>query len=70
MDPKHPRIPKHCPPGFTRRYTVVPGDTMFFIAQQCSISLQALIMANPHISDPHRIFPGDVLCVPHKFHHP
>ncbi len=61
------RIPKTCPPGFPGRYTVVPGDTMFLIAQRFGISLNALIAANPHITNPNLIFPGDVLCVPSKF---
>ncbi len=59
-----PRVPTSCPPGFTGRYTVVPGDTMFFIAQRFGVSLDALIAANPHIPNPSIIFPGDVLCVP------
>ena len=58
------RKPDHCPPGFQGRYTVVPGDTMFFIAQRFGVSLDALIAANPQISDPSMIFPCDVLCVP------
>ena len=59
-----PRIPATCPPGFQGRYTVQPGDTMFFIAQTFGVSLNALIAANPHIPNPNVIFPGDVLCVP------
>ncbi len=58
------RIPASCPAGFQGRYTVAPGDTMFFIAQRFGVTLAALIAANPHISDPNVIFPGDVLCVP------
>ena len=60
------RVPASCPPGFQGRYTVRPGDTMFFIAQRFGVSLQALIDANPHISNPSQIFPCDVLCVPGK----
>jgi len=37
---------------------------MFFIAQRFGVSLSALIAANPHITNPNLIFPGDVLCVP------
>lgn len=59
-----PRVPTHCPPGFMGRYTVMPGDSMYFIAQRFGVSLEALIAANPHIPDPSLIFPGDVLCVP------
>ena len=58
------RFPTFCPPGFQGRYTVVSGDTMWLIAQRFGVSLQALISANPQISDPNLIFPGDVLCVP------
>lgn len=62
--PGYPRVPTHCPPGFQGRYTVVQGDSMFFIAQRFGVSLDALIAANPHIPNPNKIFPGDVLCVP------
>jgi LysM repeat protein len=58
------RVPATCPPGFMNRYTVRTGDTMFIIAQRFGVSLQALINANPHISNPNQIFPCDVLCVP------
>jgi LysM repeat protein len=37
---------------------------MFSIAQMFGVSLEALIAANPQITDPNIIFPGDVLCVP------
>ncbi len=59
-----PRVPVSCPPGFQGRYTVQSGDTMFLVAQRFGVSLDALIAANPHISNPNTIFPGDVLCVP------
>lgn len=58
------RVPVTCPPGFQGRYTVRPGDTMFLIARRFGVTLQALISANSHISNPNLIFPGDVLCVP------
>lgn len=58
------RIPASCPPGFQGRYTVQPGDSMFSIAQQFGVSLDALIAANPQITNPSQIFPCDVLCVP------
>ena len=64
--PNHPRVPKHCPPGFQGRYTVQQGDSMFSIAQRFGVPLDALIAANPHITNPKLIFPGDVLCVPQK----
>ena len=45
-------------------YTVVKGDTMVGIASTYKVPLQDLIKANPHIKDPARIFPGDVLNIP------
>lgn len=64
MNRQQPRIPATCPPGFTNRYTVVSGDTMFNIARRYNISVEALAAANPHITDANVIYPGDVLCVP------
>lgn len=58
------RVPTSCPPGFQGRYTVVAGDSMFSIAQRFGVSLNELIAANPHITDPNVISPCDVLCVP------
>ena len=58
------RVPSSCPPGFQGRYTVRSGDTMFFIARRFGVTLQSLISANPHITNPNLIFPCDVLCVP------
>jgi tyrosinase len=42
-------------------YVVRAGDTMRKIAQACGISLQTLIAANPEITNPNLIFPGQVL---------
>ncbi|AOY74615.1 LysM peptidoglycan-binding domain-containing protein [Clostridium formicaceticum] len=58
------RIPQTCPPAFLGRYTVQPGDTFFNIAQMFRLRLEALVVNNPHISNPNIIYPGDVLCVP------
>ncbi|MGI6600849.1 MAG: LysM peptidoglycan-binding domain-containing protein [Dethiobacteria bacterium] len=62
--PRPGRVPVSCPPGFQGQYTVQPGDTMFLIAQRFRVTLDALISANPHISDPNLILPCDVLCIP------
>lgn len=59
-----PRVPVSCPTNFAGRYTVNPGDTMFIISSIFRINLSELIRANPHITNPNVIFPGDVLCVP------
>lgn len=59
-----PRVPQNCPPAFLGRYTVLPGDTFFNIAQMFRVRIEALAVNNPHIPNPNLIFPGDVLCVP------
>lgn len=58
-----PRTAGPCPPG-TFAYTVQPGDSMFLIAQRFGVSLNALIAANPQITNPSLIFPGQIVCVP------
>ncbi|CAM4449081.1 LysM domain-containing protein [Paenibacillus tarimensis] len=58
------RIPGNCPQGFLGRYTVLPGDTFYTIAQMFRVRIEALAVNNPHIANPNLIFPGDVLCVP------
>ncbi|KAI9828162.1 MAG: hypothetical protein M1832_003689 [Thelocarpon impressellum] len=54
-------IPGGTPP---KTYTVVSGDTMTAIAARWGISLNCLIKANPQITDPNVIRPGDVLNIP------
>jgi len=58
------RKPESCPPGFGGRYEVQEGDTMFSVARKFNISVDELSAANPHIPDPDRVYPFDVLCVP------
>lgn len=60
----NPRIPSYCPEGFKGRYVVSPGDSMFLLSQIFRVDLRALSRANPHITNPSYIIPGDVLCVP------
>lgn len=57
-----PTIPPTQPPGFD--YIVQPGDTMFAIAARFGVSLQALIAANPQISNPNFIVPGQRIRIP------
>ncbi len=45
-------------------YTVQPGDWLSKIAQRFGLSWQELHRANPQISNPHLIFPGQVLTTP------
>jgi spore coat assembly protein SafA len=47
-----------------RIYRVVSGDTMFEIARRFGVTLDALIQANPQITNPDLIFPGQEICVP------
>lgn len=51
-----------CPGGTV--YTVRPGDTMFRISNSFGISLQSLIIANPQVTNPNILFPGQQLCIP------
>jgi LysM repeat protein len=48
----------------TKVYVVVPGDTLSGIAGQFQITLGALEAANPQITDPDLIFPGQVVRIP------
>ena len=54
--------PPECQNGFI--YTVKQGDTLFLIARRFGIRLEDLIAANPQISDPNQIMPGQRICVP------
>jgi spore coat assembly protein SafA len=45
-------------------YQVQPGDTMSAIAYRYNVTLNALISANPQISDPNLIYPGQAIQVP------
>ncbi len=44
--------------------TVQPGDTLFRIATVCETTVSALLAANPAITNPNLIFPGQVLNIP------
>lgn len=45
-------------------YTVRPGDTLWDLARQHGVSLQALIAANPQIANPDLIHPGQSIHLP------
>lgn len=45
-------------------HTVVMGDTMWKLAVKYEIGTSEIIRANPHISDPNLIYPGQVLTIP------
>ena len=54
--------PVGCPGGFT--YTVQSGDSLFAIAVRFGVTLDAIKAANPQITNPDLIFPGQTVCVP------
>ena len=45
-------------------YIVQPGDTLSGIAERFGISLSDLEKANPQITNPNLIFPGQVINIP------
>lgn len=45
-------------------YMIQSGDTFFNIARRYNITVQSLVNANPQISDPSRITPGHIICIP------
>jgi spore germination protein len=55
-------IPAAPTPG-PQQYTVQPGDTLWRIAQRFGTTVEAIAALN-NITDPNRIFPGQVLLIP------
>ena len=45
-------------------HTVVKGDTMWKLAVQYQVGTSEIIAANPQITDPNLIYPGQVLNIP------
>lgn len=45
-------------------HTVVRGDTMWKLAVQYEIGTQEIISANPHVTNPNLIYPGQHLTIP------
>jgi LysM repeat protein len=45
-------------------YTVQPGDTLGLIAEDFGTDVQALLIANPEITDPENITVGQVIIIP------
>lgn len=48
----------------TETYTVVSGDSMWKIAVKHEVGISEIKSANPHISNPELIYPGQVLNIP------
>ena len=52
-------------PAFaTTTHTVVSGDTMWKLAVKYQVGTSEIIDANPQITNPNLIYPGDVLTIP------
>lgn len=51
--------------GFIK-HTVVRGDTMWRLSVAHGVPLSDVIASNPHIRDPHWIYPGDIIYIPTK----
>jgi spore germination protein len=45
-------------------YTVVRGDTLYSIARRYGLALDAILAANPNITPPYTIYPGDKIIIP------
>ena len=51
-------------------YTVLPGDTLSEIAEFCGTTVDAIMAANPQITDPTHIFVGQVIRIPRGHNEP
>jgi spore coat assembly protein SafA len=47
-----------------RSYTVRPGDSLWAIADRFGTTLAALLAANPDLSNPELIYPGQTITIP------
>ncbi len=45
-------------------YTVRPGDWLYQIARTCQVTVADLLRANPQVTNPSRLYPGQVLVIP------
>lgn len=53
-------------PDSATSYTVKPGDTLSGIDQEFGVSEDAVLAANPSITDPNTIYAGEVIAIPAK----
>lgn len=52
---------------YGQMYTIKAGDTLYMIANQYGMPLNVLLAANPQITNPDVIYPGQVICIPSSF---
>jgi spore coat assembly protein SafA len=45
-------------------YVIQPGDTLFFIAGRFGVTVEDILAANPQITNPDLIFPGQIIEIP------
>lgn len=48
----------------TRKHEVAPGDSLYSIARQYGTTVQAILDANPQITNPLEIYPGQIIDIP------
>lgn len=60
----HIPIPGEMPVPRVSLYIVQPGETLNGIALRFNIPVGALLQANPQITDPNLIFPGQIIAIP------
>lgn len=53
-----------CPPRLRADHTVTKGDTMWKLAVRYQAGTSEIIQANPQVSNPDLIYPGQVLNIP------
>ncbi len=63
-EPSASAAPAASPSSPATIYVVRKGDTLIGIAKQHHITLAALRKANPQVTDPTKLHPGDKLTVP------
>jgi LysM repeat protein len=56
--------PSPKPEATPRYYRIKPGDQLSRIARRFNVTLQELLAANPQISDPDQIVPGQRILIP------
>ena len=48
----------------TRQHRVVQGQTLYTIAREYGVSVEAILEANPQITNPMQIYPGQIITIP------